>query len=113
MQTQEHESSRPLHINFDLHTLGDLRFKKELISLLLVNMQELQRAWKTAVETNEESIFKLTAHKVKPTLLILDDQEFSNLIDELITKMSDIKLNLQFNNVCASVIKSLEAARQQ
>jgi hypothetical protein len=107
------ESMRPLQINFDLHTDGDHRFRKELITLLLTNLTELHQAWKTAIENNEESIFKLTAHKVKPTLLILDDTELSTLVEDLSLKMSDFKINLQFNKVCTSVMHSLEAERNK
>jgi hypothetical protein len=105
------EYKRPLNIDFNLHTDGDPKFRNEFIRLLIANMKELHQAWRTSIETNEETLFKSTSHKVKPTLTILNDPELSLLVDELNAGMSNIKTNLQFNKVCTALILSLEAER--
>jgi hypothetical protein len=105
------EYNRPLNIDFNLHIDGDLKFRSEFIKLLLANMNELHQAWRTAIETNEETLFKRASHKIKPTLLILNDQELSSLVDALNISMADIKINLQFNKICIALIQSLEAEK--
>jgi len=108
---KKQEYDRPLNIDFNLHIAGDLKFKSEFIRLLIANMNELHQAWRTAIETNEETLFKRASHKVKPTLLILNDPELSSVVDALNVTMSDIKTNLQFNKICIAVIQSLEAEK--
>ena len=111
MPPKKQEYNRPLNVDFNLHTDGDLKFRSEFIRLLIANMNELHQAWRTAIETNEEILFKRASHKVKPTLVILNDQELSTLVDTLNISMSDIKANLQFNKVCIALIQSLEAEK--
>jgi hypothetical protein len=108
MLAPEQEYIRPLYIDFDLHIDGDNRFKREFITLLIANLRELHAAWKSAIENNEDPLFKLISHKIKPTLIILNDLEFSILVEELNIKMSNVQTNLLFNRLCTSIIKSLE-----
>jgi hypothetical protein len=108
MFAPEKDYIRPLHIDFDLHIDGDTKFKSEFIALLISNLRELHFAWKSAIENNEDTLFKLASHKVKPTLLILNDLELSIVVEELNIKMSNIQTNLLFNKLCSWIIKSLE-----
>jgi hypothetical protein len=108
MSGPNEEYHRPLYIDFDLHTDGDPKFKREFIALLIANLRELHHSWRSAIENNDDALFKLTSHKIKPTLTILNDMELSVLVEELSINMSNIQSNLVFNKLCSSLVKSLE-----
>lgn len=104
--------NRPLFIDFDLHTDGDEVFKKELIALMIENLRELIWAQDRAHQQNDLSFFSKACHKMKPTLVMLEDKEFLDVVSEL----SDPVLNLddqkpervrKFIMLCEGIIKSL------
>lgn len=70
-------------INLDLYTEGDPEFKRELASLLIKNIHELQDALKHTFEMRDSEIFRAACHKVKTTLGMLGDADYSTLVDDL------------------------------
>lgn len=74
---------RPLHINFELYTEGDQEYKKELTSLLIANVRELQKALPEAIQQHNHGLFHDTCHKVKVTLSMLEDEELNRIVEEL------------------------------
>ena len=107
---------RPLFINFDLYTDGDLDFKREFINLLISNIHELQRSLLDPKQ-NASKIFLDVHHKVKPTISILNDQELTETLEEIRMNFISspesgppmVKLN-QLNGLCNLVVESLTAA---
>jgi CheY-like chemotaxis protein len=107
---------RPLFINFNLYTDGDPDFKKELISLLVGNISELQHSLLSIAQTTSK-IFLGVLHKVDSTVGMLCDQEFSQTLEEIKTmcimgqegEPFHRKLN-HFSGLCNQVIESLHAA---
>lgn len=103
---------RPLFIDFDQYTDGDVDFKKELIYLMIDNLKEVQNSLSEAIKKNKLDIFEKTCHKIKPTLSMLDDKD---LIESIQTIQSQFpkstenhKLAVSFTTTCAQIIKSLE-----
>ncbi len=103
---------RPLFIDFELYTEGDNDFKKELISLMIDNIHELQ---KSLLCDNKESFISV-CHKVKATIAMLCDDELTDVIQALKTLMaandrdSDVynEKVFFFDKTCLDVIESLQ-----
>jgi hypothetical protein len=104
--------SRPLYIDFDQYTDGDADFKKELVVLMIDNLKEILAALKEATQKNMPDIFEKTCHKIKPTLSMLEDQDFMEIIHRIKAEFSDTSQKDQhvsaFNTTCIQIIKSLE-----
>ena len=103
--------TKPLTIDFDLHTDGDEEFKKELIILMIDNIRELQEALSKAIMKSNIQIFRETSHKVKPTISIVNDKDLTDMIDELKLQPEETRTTetvLFFNRRCEDIIKDLE-----
>ena len=103
--------SRPLYIDFDQYTDGDADFKKELVVLMIDNLKEILAALKEATQKNMPDIFEKTCHKIKPTLSMLEDQDFMEIIHRIKAEFSDASQKDHvnaFNTTCIQIIKSLE-----
>ena len=74
---------RPLKIDFDLHTDGDAVFKAELIQLLMENVVELRQSLEMAISKNEPTTFLKTCHKVYTAVAMLNDTEFTQVVDKI------------------------------
>ena len=74
---------RPLKIKFDLYADSEPDFKSELVELMISNVTELQYACYKAFYTGEAKLFQTISHKIKSTLILLDDREFVYVIDDL------------------------------
>lgn len=74
---------RRLGVDFDLYTEGDPDFKREFVSLLLKNLEELKTALTMALQAKDAGVYSKAVHKVRTSIFILGDSEFSSLIDEL------------------------------
>ena len=108
---QKSVNRKPLSVDFDLHTDGDLEFKAELVILMIENMRELQESWSKANKQNNLEIFRESCHKVKPTISILDDKELIDAIEQLKhqTDENEKKNTIaMFNRLCEDLIKGLE-----
>ncbi|HEY0654788.1 MAG TPA: PAS domain S-box protein [Chryseosolibacter sp.] len=75
-------------IDLDLYTEGDPEFKRELASLLIRNIYELQDALSHTFETRDSEIFRAACHKVKTTLGMLGDADYAALVESLKEKVS-------------------------
>jgi CheY-like chemotaxis protein len=108
-------SPRPILMDFESYTDGDQAFKVELISLLIGNLQELQRSLFNTVSKGSDIFFAI-CHKVKPTLSMLQDQELESILEELKTLINGRQEKMivafhekqgQFNKLCNNIIGSL------
>lgn len=106
---------RPLHVKFDVYADCDPEFKVELAILMITNIRDLQQAAFRSYYTGDVKSYPNVAHKVKSTLLLLDDPEFSLVVNDLKeaflkTESHPVmqeKIN-RFNHLCESIIKTLD-----
>jgi CheY-like chemotaxis protein len=77
------DSLRQLRIDFDLHTDGDAVFKAELIQLLMENITELRQALDAAITKSDTQVFLKTCHKVYTAISMLNDPEFTHVVDKI------------------------------
>ncbi len=92
---------RPLKINFDLHTEDNPELKKELLSILISNLEELQLGISIIDAQNGYAILVSTFHKVKVAISILNDSEFNQVLEE-------IRINCLTNNPIELFQKKLD-----
>jgi hypothetical protein len=115
---------RPLNIKFDIYSDSeDNEFKSELVSLMIGSVQELRIAAINAYELRNADIFKKAAHKAKSTIVLLDDSEFSGIVEDYKTHLTEFEnrsnndLNPckidKLNEVCDSIVESLEREAEQ
>jgi hypothetical protein len=100
---------RTLFADFDLHTEGDSAFKNELIILMIANVLELQRAVDFSLGAFDELRFASVCHKVLTTMRILNDRDFTGMVDEIRRDGKNTHNLLRFDSLCAQVISSLQA----
>lgn len=79
---------RPLHIDFDVHTAGDPSFKKELLHLLVENIEEFRRSLDHSLTSGDASGFQRISHKVTSAFILLNDPELSVVFSQLKTCVS-------------------------
>lgn len=111
---------RALRIDFDLYAEGDEEFKKELMSMIIKNIQEFKEAFTRTFDQGMPEIFLRAAHKVKVCVSMLNDKEFARTIKEI---ERDIIANLKwnhcidrrnhFNHLCDAIILGLENELQK
>lgn len=105
-------ANRPLFIDFDHYTDGDADFKKELIYLMIENLQEVQNSLREAIEKNKLEIFEKTCHKIKPTISMLEDKDLIESIQIIRSQFSNKEQQEErtnaFSLICNQIIKSLE-----
>jgi len=77
-----HAMHRPLTIDFNLYTNGDPDFKQELISHLIENVREVKRALPDYDQAASVNFLKVY-HKVKATVAMLNDAEFTEMLEEI------------------------------
>jgi hypothetical protein len=102
------EPVRKLSIDFDLYTDGDLEFKNELTLLMLDNIKELQQSLSEAAKANDSEIFRKVCHKVKPTLSMIDDAEFNDIIEVLKCQINNQNCISVFGKISNGILKALE-----
>lgn len=115
MDKYMHTLHRPLSIDFNLYTNGDPDFKQELISHMIENVKEVQRALPD-FDRNTSVNFIKVHHKVKATVAMLNDAEFTEMLEEIksfIVSSQPIeffkrKLKL-LSHICDQLIASLVA----
>jgi PAS domain S-box-containing protein len=103
-------------INIDLYTDGDPEFKRELAGLLIKNIQELQEQLQIALETRSADTYSKACHKMKTTLGMLGDDEFTSVIENLKDKLSSGEFNesnlksalFTFKTLCVKITEGLE-----
>lgn len=103
-------AGRPLFIDFNAYTDGDDEFKKELIDLMIENLQELQQTSKLAAQNNDGPLFHRVCHKIKATTEMLSDAEFSETIEQLKVIVTDASRIAHLDKICGGIIDSLRKA---
>jgi CheY-like chemotaxis protein len=111
-ETKMEPGSRKLSIDFDVYTQGDIEFKHELISLMIQNLMELDEAMQRGGIQNNPDLFSKSIHKVSPTIGMINDQEFSTVVEilketEINSEAFDARRE-QFHSLCQSIIQGLE-----
>lgn len=111
------QENRPLCIDFNTYTDGDEVYKKKLISMLIVNILELQRAQFLADCKKSQVIFLNACHKMTLTLTILNDNDLNEAVrllkDPLLVTMENKQYAITLlNTVCDGIIRSLEKESQ-
>ena len=118
---KKEKGQRPLYIDFDQHTDGDAEFKRELVSLIIADITELQKSLVAATRSNNPDVFLKGCHKSKTTVEIVNDKEFSLLLEELEAKIVQEKYFrsavleeqiLLFNKLSTDVLESLSELSQ-
>lgn len=106
--------SRPLYINFDLYTEGDQEYKKELGSLIITSLGEFKQSLSASIHENNPQIFLRACHKATVVVTMLEDKEFSMIIEglekDIVNGDKDEDFNTrskQFQNICDSIINGL------
>jgi len=105
---------RPLRLKLNLYSDTDSEFKSELVGLMIRNLREMQQASYRSYYSDDQRALHNVAHKVKSTLILLDDIEYTYVIDDL--KQAFIhgekapalqeKIN-RFNRLTEAIIKTL------
>lgn len=106
---------RPLSIDFNMYTDGDPDFKRELISHLIGNVQELKLALPD-IDPMTSTHFIKVLHKMRATVAMLNDREFTETLEEIKSfiissqPLEFFKRKLaSFSGLCDSLIESLVA----
>ncbi len=98
---------RTLSIDFNLYTDNDAGFKQQLIDLMIENLQELQHAYGASVEQKDSTCFSKACHKVKTTIIMLEDKELIALIEDLKRFDANAEKVPLLNGLCTEIIDSL------
>lgn len=69
--------------NLHFYTIGSLEIKRELLSLLIRSIRELQNNVLVAFELDDVAIYSRAVHKSKSTIAILDNDYFWEAIESL------------------------------
>jgi hypothetical protein len=101
--------AKPLSIDFDLYTDGDSDFKNELVVLMIDNIKELKQSLAEAGKSNNPETFRKACHKVKPTLSMIDDAEYNDIIEVLKCQIVNQNCIQLFNRLSDGILKNLEA----
>lgn len=106
-RTNATTSNRPLFIDFELYADNDPEFKQELITGMIDNLNELLEALRASIKQNDRTIFSKSYHKMKTTLVMLEDPEFDAVIEDLRKPEVDPMHIPRFQNIVAEIISSL------
>ena len=75
--------ARPVSIKFDFFQNTDANFKCELASMMAENIIELEESLFKSFYAADKKSFHATVHKVKSTLLLLNDHEYDYIVENL------------------------------
>lgn len=103
----QNRTKRP--IDLSVYVGDDPCFKKELISMMILNIRDLQRAIR---EFRDPVDLRATFHQVKPTISMLDDEDLMTELSSL-TRMDfndpDFKIKCGgASYLCDQAIESLD-----
>jgi CheY-like chemotaxis protein len=108
--------ARPVQIRFDLFQQSDSKFERDLLVLMVQNIRDLELACFKAYYAKDTRSYQAAAHKVKSTLVLLNDNAYSYTIEHLkealISGEPDDMLREKINKFCLfsqSVIKGIHA----
>jgi hypothetical protein len=106
-----HILKRTLFIDFNLYVEDDAEFKEQLVELMIENLQELRETYRIAVEQKDLASFLKACHKVKTTMVMLDDKELNDLVDEIKIMDPDVIRFSLLNKLCGEIIASLSSEK--
>ncbi|MBA4055989.1 MAG: hypothetical protein C0490_14840 [Marivirga sp.] len=106
-RTNVSTSKRTLFIDFEMYADNDPEFKQELIALMIDNLNELHKAYGTSVKQKDPEIFRKACHKVKTTLVMLEDPEIDAVVEDLKKPDVDPGNISRFENIIAELVESL------
>lgn len=75
--------------NLELYANGDPEFKRELASLIIKNIYELQASLHDALSNKDGEGYRKTAHKVNSSIKMLGDEEFATVVSDLKSILND------------------------
>lgn len=75
--------NRKLFVDFSLYGANEPHVKREMVRLIIENLDELEGAFHRTIESKDESFFLRICHKIKSTLVILADLELNRVIEDL------------------------------
>lgn len=101
------QSKRKLLIDFELYADNDPDFKRELVKLMAENLEELRDAQSLSVSGHDPLLFSKSYHKMKTTLVMLEDEEFDTVIQHLKSGSFDSHTVSEFHRIVAEIISSL------
>lgn len=104
-----HLLKRILSIDFSDYAGDDTAFKQELIGLMIENLQELQNVYRRSFKQKDSSLFLKVCHKVKTTVLMLEDKELIALVEELKNGEPDLERVSLLSALCGEIIDCLSA----
>ena len=99
--------NRKLSIDFELYTDNDAEFKSELIDHIIDNLHELLQSYRLSVDQKDSGSFHKACHKVKTTLVMLEDDELNALVEDLKKFPPAIERTFSLDNIGAAIIDSL------
>ncbi len=102
---------RALLIDFELYADNDPDFKRELITLMIDNLREVLAAYKASVKQSEPDIFSKACHKMKTTLVMLEDPELTAVVEDLKRPDAEPGNVSRFGKIIAELIESLSEAK--
>ncbi|MFT6037077.1 MAG: HPt (histidine-containing phosphotransfer) domain-containing protein, partial [Marivirga sp.] len=102
-------------------SLNDATFKKKIVKLMLLNLEELKTVLTSAVHKNERKLAESIVHKVKMTLDTLQLTSLSTVTQEIIDYIANGKrseeheseLVLTLDQLTEEVVTMLNAALNQ
>lgn len=104
-------ATRPLLIEFDQYTDGDLPYKKELILMMIADLKEIQDAILIDMQKNSMDTFAETSPKINATITMLNDTELTESLQavksEFFNSFKREKAICQFIFLCNDIITSL------
>ena len=106
----------PVQQNLNIYSEGDSEFKRELAMMLVKNLRELLQALKDAIQERNGEIYSLSCHKMKTSISMLGDTEFTMLLDEIkISLLQNPAYDTEFadkmkhfTSLCNKIIVGLE-----
>jgi CheY-like chemotaxis protein len=106
---------RPLRLKLNLYSDSDAEFRADLVSMMILNLRELQQACYKSYYAEDLRALQNVSHKVKSTLILLDDLEYTYVIDDLRQSFAhrekpeelQQKIN-RFNRLTEGIVKTLK-----
>lgn len=95
-----------LYVDFALYTDGDTAIKRELIMLMIENLNELEESFHRSREIKNPVVFLEALHKVKPAIAMLNDPELNRVIQDLVASVDDGSI-ARFQQISAGITSSL------
>lgn len=105
------KSKRELFVDFELYADNDPDFKRELVTLMIDNLTELHGAYKVSATQSDPVLFSKAVHKMKTTLVMLEDPELNTVIEDLKRPDAEPGNISRFGNIIAELIESLSEVK--